>query len=861
MASKVIYCPNSSSYGYTINVTFSESNVNIANNTSVISISGYISATNVGFNENNSCPLTISWHDDSGIEGQNGNVKSIDVHQVGYNSGGPNTVYISGSRTVTHKGDGSLSGYATISFTKHAWASGWVPSSNSVSTGNTKLTTIARKSSIKECTQSWADGSDWVRTEIKSASSNFRHTVTITLGNYSKSESNVATTSKIVIPKDWCNAMPNSTSGTATVTVATYSYNGGTHLGSVSTTTTIKVPGDVVPSLTQPTTGRIDNGVPSSWGVYVKGYSQVYINIPSISGSYGSSVKNFNITGTNMNVSGSSGYNGTSGVIWSSGTQTYTCKITDSRGRTASKTVSIDVKDYYAPSVSVSAERCDSAGNITADGTSLKVTGNYSYASVGGNNSITSKSISCNGVSSNSFSTSGPTILQANCSIGSVYTLNATVTDGLGRTATATVEIPTAHRIINVKKDKKGIAFGGFSQKDAMEVFMDTCFNKNVNFKGDMYYNKGPILIDTRSVNESPLYYKDKIGYDSRSGIYGSGSIYEFKYCSAIGLTKEWISTTYCTLITMKPWGDPSGGPIRQLAFPDGYNTFFSRLSNSDWSGWSPWDIIEADSCWLRNKTWDHLTVTNKIIGNDLESRNTIKTKEADFIKSDGVLGGRIFKNVDFNITSTGNGGGKLCLQDRGYSIFYEGIPQNNWTSGKFFPGASGCALGKSGAAGGRWYRLYASHPCDISSDERLKTHIQKISDYIIPINVLSDNVLFKNGQKNLFESIYMDLMPKTYFMKDDEIDRAHIGFIAQDVAKALEKHGCSEKDLDLINHIYWIDDDTGEQKDEYSLRYEEFIALNTYMTQQCVKKIASLEKEIEQLKLKQNKEDTLSKS
>ena len=48
---------------------------------------------------------------------------------------------------------------------------------------------------------------------------------------------------------------------------------------------------------------------------------------------------------------------GTSEVLSSTGTLTYTCTVTDTRGRTASKTVSINVVDYTYPNISMSAER------------------------------------------------------------------------------------------------------------------------------------------------------------------------------------------------------------------------------------------------------------------------------------------------------------------------------------------------------------------------------------------------------------------------------------------------------------------------------------------------------------------------
>ncbi len=75
--------------------------------------------------------------------------------------------------------------------------------------------------------------------------------------------------------------------------------------------------------------------------------------------------------------------------------------------------------------------------------------------------------------------------------------------------------------------------------------------------------------------------------------------------------------------------------------------------------------------------------------------------------------------------------------------------------------------------------------------------------------------------------------------------DKLHIGFVAQDIVATLNKFGCSEEDLDLIQHDEWVDEETGEQKEQYSLVYNDIIALNTYMIQKCMKRIDELEKRL----------------
>lgn len=99
-------------------------------------------------------------------------------------------------------------------------------------------------------------------------------------------------------------------------------------------------------------------------------------------GGYGATLKSYSITG--------GGYTGstaeyTTGVLNTAGTTTFTGKVTDSRGRTASKTVSVTVEDYAPPVIrSASAARCDASGSLQDDGAYVLVTHSLTYSSLGG---------------------------------------------------------------------------------------------------------------------------------------------------------------------------------------------------------------------------------------------------------------------------------------------------------------------------------------------------------------------------------------------------------------------------------------------------------------------------------------------
>lgn len=143
------------------------------------------------------------------------------------------------------------------------------------------------------------------------------------------------------------------------------------------------------PSFTSISPTIINNSVPSAWGIYVQSKSQCRLNIIGASGIYGSSITGYSISG--------GGFSGTSsalttGILNSSGTITFTARITDSRGRTASKTVSIYVYPYSSPRVtSVLSQRCVSNGTLNDDGTYIRCVASTSFSSCNSNNSVTRK--------------------------------------------------------------------------------------------------------------------------------------------------------------------------------------------------------------------------------------------------------------------------------------------------------------------------------------------------------------------------------------------------------------------------------------------------------------------------------------
>ena len=825
--SKTIYSSASSTYGYTLYVKFTETATSIANNTSSISISGYMKGNNIGWSSNYNSYLRLYWHDN------NTNKDKLIATSSGFKSLAMNTKKnISGTTTVTHKSDGSLSGYAKLTYTAGSNSGGYAPASNNVSTNSTALTKIARASSISSVSGTYLGSA--VTVAISRKSSNFTHKVEYSFAGsgYTTATSSATTSATFTPSLSLASNIPNSTSGTLTVRVTT--YNGSTKVGSaVTSTKTLSLPASVVPTISSVSASRINNSVPSSWGVYVKGISGVTLAFGSVSGAYGSTIRSYSISGTGVSSSSTStSYN----PIGSSGTLTYTFKVTDSRGRTATKTISISVVNYSVPSISVTASRCDSSGTVTGNGTYLRVTANYSMSSVSGKNSVSSRSVRCNNVSNTTFTSGTAFTLAANCSIGSTYTLTASVTDALGKSASVTYDIPTASRIMNVKANKKGIAFGKFAENDN-EVDIDWDLRvrgylrdalrsaetgtswiygrdiaalKNENNPGNLWLALTSSKTQNGSFETGTIFDSYYIAYTSDTDYEaGTNNYVLFGFSNDGKITCEsmiasdwfrsrgatgWYNETYGGGIYMKDSTyvrvyNSKGFVVDGVShLQNNLNTIGTHRFNNQWLGF--YNTIGDAQNNTSRKGW---------MGFDGSERFYIRNERSGYIEIDATTGGGI------------------CLKFGDCILYGEG--QGHGLGRCWRPTGNNHGQIKLGASNAAWYRTYAQYDTYVTSDIRKKTNIKEFDDR--------------------FENLFMDLKGVTYELKKHP-GQSHNGFIAQWVKESMDKCDISPEEFGA-----YIDEGDGE----LGIAYGEFVSLNTHMIQKAYKKIDEQQKEIDNLK------------
>lgn len=192
---------------------------------------------------------------------------------------------------------------------------------------------------------------------ISPASSDLSHRITWSCGSYSHSENVAAgTTSKsYTIPASWGAAIPSANSGTMNVKVET--LQGSTVTGSSSQSKTVSVPSYSV-------SASLAASVVDGYNGYYRQYKSKAKLTPTVSSSYGATISSCTITGHAISgsISGTSG--GTTGILTKIGNQTYTLSVRDSRGKTGTATVTINVQACGAVDVT-------SAPNITAGETSV----------------------------------------------------------------------------------------------------------------------------------------------------------------------------------------------------------------------------------------------------------------------------------------------------------------------------------------------------------------------------------------------------------------------------------------------------------------------------------------------------------
>lgn len=337
-----------------------------------------------------------------------------------------------------------------------------------------------------------------VTINISPAVSGWTHNIyyRIGTGNWTRFATGVKSNYSWIVPLAIASSYPTATKGTITIGLNT--YNGSTQIGGTQTVNlNITIPASVVPSVSAIAVSEAASGL-SNFG-YVQTKSKLKI-VASASGSYSSSIRSYVYNIGSQSYSGLENTYTMGEVVRDSGTVAVTVTVTDSRGRTASKTVSITVLAYSPPQIThFECSRCgDANGSANVNGQYLKVTFGYSVSPLNNKNKasyLLKYSVYDDGkwgglISGTQYTYSGTYIsATAILNTASTYQVGLVVTDSFG-TASFYKEIGTAVRLLSYIVKRFAIAIGKIPEIDNIfDVALETIFRKKVTMNSDLQVN------------------------------------------------------------------------------------------------------------------------------------------------------------------------------------------------------------------------------------------------------------------------------------------------------------------------------------------------------------------------------------
>lgn len=327
---------------------------------------------------------------------------------------------------------------------------------------------------------------------------------------------------------------PNSTKLSATIICET--YNGTAYVGRSECTVTLSIPTSEVPSLTvavsDPTKVKTNYG-----GYFVQLRSKIEVKITG-TGIQGSTIKAYSIkvgwsagSGTLYTASAATG---TTGFLPYHGTVYVTCTVTDSRGRTATKSIEYTVKPYSVPTISaISATRCTQDGTASRTGEYGKVTFTAAITALYNKNTAAYK------VQYREYGGTGlwtevtPTIPTADkyepknittifpADSNKRYTVRVVATDAFSTSNSSMRDISASFVLQHLAKSKSSVGIGRLCDDDktkALQVGLDAYFDKSI-YADRFIYMGGYKKSDT----EKDVYFQTTEGatYPHNVGVFG----------------------------------------------------------------------------------------------------------------------------------------------------------------------------------------------------------------------------------------------------------------------------------------------------------------------------------------------------
>lgn len=436
-----------------------------------------------------------------------------------------------------------------------------------------------------------------VTISTSAVNSAYRHTLRYAFGKATGTiAEGIASSKSWTPPVSLASQIPDAVSGIGTIYCDTYS--GSTLLGTKSVSITLTIPSSVVPSAGKLTAAVAEDT--SGTGQFVRGMGKAAVSLSGAAGVYGSTIKSYSVSGGGWSSNESTL---TTGILQAAGEITFTAVVTDSRGRTAQTTCSIEVIAYDKPGISsLSVYRCDSTGAKKNAGTYAAIEIKASYSAITGN-TVTLKA-ACKLTSDASYGSdtaltnNGKTVIGGALSASHTYDVRITIADKFN-TTTVTASLRTKNVIWSVLPKGLGFAIGKVAElANWLDVAWDTRIRGNLQVDGtissaDQYRIKWQTIPDGADLNDDvykvPGHYRSIWGSNKIAnmppdfGIYGAfelivTGISDAAYCT------QWlkdISTNRLWVRTQTTWQTPWNwtGWTKIITADIGGN-YYARLQN-----------------------------------------------------------------------------------------------------------------------------------------------------------------------------------------------------------------------------------------------------------------------------------------
>ncbi len=520
MTGTTFYTRTGGNYSTTLYMTYQVTGQSVAGNYSDLTIRAYIKYSG---------GTKTSSSQSSGYFILNGTtVASNATYSI---SSGGEHLFGSVSKRVYHNSNGTFPA-TSISYSCKNYHFGTTSGTGTISAG--AVAQIARASSISVGDSTGYYCGSSAKFTISRADSSFTHELYYQLpgGSWTHFQTGATTSGSLSIPTSWESSyMASATYMDFAIYCETYSN--GNYVGTTSCSCRAVVRTSSVYSISSVSASEAASEMTAlNWGVYVAGHSKIKFTVSYSNNSNGASIKSIY---WDFNYQASSGTSNT----WTTSTLQYgstsgqahtlTVKITDSRGRTATKTFSYTVYSVSAPSITSSQiGRCTSAGVLDNDGTAVKINSTYTAASTcNGKNTTARKALyklstASTWTSLGAVTSDSVTFTSVTFDVEKSYDVKVVAYDTFSESEGLT-RLGTASNFIQLRSDEKGIALGKYSEKKGLEVNWTEWHYKKETHSGAVTINNtltANVYKGGQSGTWTPTSTESSMPFSAADGIY-----------------------------------------------------------------------------------------------------------------------------------------------------------------------------------------------------------------------------------------------------------------------------------------------------------------------------------------------------